>query len=120
MIKWVGRGEGTQQLDEISWRQWQACRGFVFRRNLAGGSGWCHDDNDAFSKALPYFSVKSVGPALWNVFFYQITAVFKLSVTAFLRYHSITHIKDPGHSATSAGGRLQLNPSTPYVCGFQK
>ena len=28
------------------------------------------------------------------------------------------HIKDPGHSAKSAGGRLQLNTHTPYVCGF--
>ena len=29
------------------------------------------------------------------------------------------HIKDPGHAAVkSAGGRLQLNTHTPYVCGF--
>ena len=28
------------------------------------------------------------------------------------------HIKDPGHSAKSAGGMLQLNMHTPYVCGF--
>ena len=28
------------------------------------------------------------------------------------------HIKDPTHSAKSAGGRLQLNTHTPYVCGF--
>ena len=28
------------------------------------------------------------------------------------------HVKDPGHSAKSAGGRLQLNAHTPYVCGF--
>ena len=28
------------------------------------------------------------------------------------------HIKDHGHSAKSAGGRLQLNTHTPYVCGF--
>ena len=26
--------------------------------------------------------------------------------------------KDPGHFAQSAGGRLQLNMHTPYVCGF--
>ena len=25
------------------------------------------------------------------------------------------HVKDPGHSAKSAGGRLQLNAHTPYV-----
>ena len=25
---------------------------------------------------------------------------------------------DPGHSAKSAGGRLQLNMHTPYICGF--
>ena len=28
------------------------------------------------------------------------------------------HVKDPGHSAESAGGRLQLNTHIPYVCGF--
>ena len=28
------------------------------------------------------------------------------------------HVKNPGHSAKSAGGRLQLNMHTPYVCGF--
>ena len=28
------------------------------------------------------------------------------------------HVKDPGHSAKNAGGRLQLNSHTPYVCGF--
>ena len=28
------------------------------------------------------------------------------------------YIKGPGHSAKSAGGRLQLNTQTPYVCGF--
>ena len=27
-------------------------------------------------------------------------------------------VKNPGHSAKSAGGRLQLNTHTPYVCGF--
>ena len=27
------------------------------------------------------------------------------------------HMKDPGHSATRAGGRLQLNTHAPYVCG---
>ena len=27
--------------------------------------------------------------------------------------------KDPGHSAESAGGRLQLNTHAPYVCGFE-
>ena len=26
--------------------------------------------------------------------------------------------QNPGHSAKSAGGRLQLNTHTPYVCGF--
>ena len=26
--------------------------------------------------------------------------------------------KKSGHSAKSAGGRLQLNTHTPYVCGF--
>ena len=28
------------------------------------------------------------------------------------------HVKDPGHSAKSAGGRLQLNTHASYVCGF--
>ena len=28
------------------------------------------------------------------------------------------HVKNPGHSAKGAGGRLQLNTHTPYVCGF--
>ena len=28
------------------------------------------------------------------------------------------HVKDPGHSAKSPGGRLQLNTHTPYICGF--
>ena len=28
------------------------------------------------------------------------------------------HVKDPGHSAKSAGGMLQLNTHTPYICGF--
>ena len=29
------------------------------------------------------------------------------------------HVKDPGHSAKSAGGRFQLNTRhAPYVCGF--
>ena len=25
----------------------------------------------------------------------------------------------PGHSAKSAGGRLQLNTQSPYICGFE-
>ena len=36
---------------------------------------------------------------------------FGIRVTAVAR-------KRPGHSARSAGGRLQLNKHTPYVCGF--
>ena len=28
------------------------------------------------------------------------------------------HVEDPGHSAKSAGGRLQLNMYAPDVCGF--
>ena len=27
------------------------------------------------------------------------------------------HVKDPDHSAKSAGARLQLNTHPPYVCG---
>ena len=29
------------------------------------------------------------------------------------------HMKDPGHSAKSAGGRLQLNTHAPCACGFK-
>ena len=29
------------------------------------------------------------------------------------------HIKDPGHSAESAGGKLQLNTHAPFLCGFE-
>ena len=29
------------------------------------------------------------------------------------------HVKDPGHSTKSGGGRLQLNTHTPYLCGFE-
>ena len=29
------------------------------------------------------------------------------------------HVKDPGHSAESAGGRLQLITHAPCVCGFE-
>ena len=28
------------------------------------------------------------------------------------------HENDPGHSTKSAGGKLQINTHTPYVCGF--
>ena len=28
------------------------------------------------------------------------------------------HVKDPGHSAKRAGGRLQLKTHALYVCGF--
>ena len=30
----------------------------------------------------------------------------------------LLHAKDPGHFAKSAGGRLQLNTHTPYLCNF--
>ena len=33
---------------------------------------------------------------------------------------SLSHVKDPGHSAKSAGGRLWLNMHTPYVHGFAR
>ena len=29
------------------------------------------------------------------------------------------HVQDPGHSAKSAGDRLQLNTHTRYVCGLE-
>ena len=31
---------------------------------------------------------------------------------------AVARKKDPSHAAKSAGGRLQLNMHTPYVCGF--
>ena len=30
------------------------------------------------------------------------------------------HIKDPGHSAKSTGGRLELTTHVPCICGFQQ
>ena len=36
----------------------------------------------------------------------------------YLFHRRFTAVEDPGHSARSAGGRLQLNTHTPYVCGF--
>ena len=30
------------------------------------------------------------------------------------------HVKDPGRSAKSAGGRLPLNTHAPYICGFSE
>ena len=30
----------------------------------------------------------------------------------------LQRLKDPGHSAKSGGGRLQLNMHIPYVCGI--
>ena len=29
------------------------------------------------------------------------------------------HVKDPGHSAKSSDGRLQINTHAPYICGFE-
>ena len=29
-------------------------------------------------------------------------------------------MKDPGHFAKSAGGRLQLNTHVPYICGLNE
>ena len=45
----------------------------------------------------------------------------QLSVLTFIRSTPVLprlHVKDPSHSAKSAGGRLQLNAHTPYICGF--
>ena len=36
----------------------------------------------------------------------------------FLYPFQAKHMKDPGHSAKSAGGRQQLNTHAPYVCGL--
>jgi len=36
----------------------------------------------------------------------------------YLFHRRFTAVEDPGHSARSAGGRLQLNTHTSYVCGF--
>ena len=47
----------------------------------------------------------------WPKIYYIFRYLFHPRVTAVAR-------KNPGHSAKSAGGRLQLNTYTPYVCGF--
>ena len=47
-----------------------------------------------------------------------VKAIIWIAVTVWVFYIYIYHVKDAGHSAKSAGGRLQLNTHTPYVCGF--
>ena len=42
----------------------------------------------------------------------------QLSVLTVISVSVPLHVKDTGYSAKSAGGRLQLNTHTPYVCGF--
>ena len=44
----------------------------------------------------------------------------QLSVLTYIGIRStpVYHVKDPGHSAKSVGGRLQLNMHAPYTCGF--
>ena len=32
--------------------------------------------------------------------------------------NTLEQLKDPGHSAKSPGGKLQLNMHAPYICGF--
>jgi len=45
----------------------------------------------------------------------QFSVMTLISVSSVLPHY---HAKDPGHSAKSAGSRLQLNTHTLYVCGF--
>ena len=50
----------------------------------------------------------------------QLSVLTLISVSAPPPCRSSTDVKDPGRSAESAGGRLQLNTHTPYVCGFKR
>ena len=56
----------------------------------------------------------------WRIFLLQgqlcvLTYFGICSTLVLLQYH----VKDPDHSAKSAGGRLQLNAHIPYLCGFE-
>ena len=53
---------------------------------------------------------------LWSTFCAD--SYFSIHSTSMLLQKHIKQ-KDPGHSAKSAGGRLQLNMHTPYLCGFE-
>ena len=47
----------------------------------------------------------------------------RLSVLTYFGIRStpvLLHVKDPGHFAKSAGGRLQLNTHTPYLSDCMK
>ena len=53
-----------------------------------------------------------------RIFFSVINFLCSYFSTPYTPILSQWHVKYPGHSAKSAGGRLQLNRHAPYVCGF--
>ena len=69
------------------------------RDRKVAGSNSCRSGGRIFFSRVKFLC--------WLLFRYP----FHLRVTAVAR-------KRPGHSAKSAGGRLQLKTHTPYVCGF--
>ena len=48
----------------------------------------------------------------------QLSVLFPISVSVPPPVLPQQNVIDPGHSAKSAGGRLQLNTHSPYLCGF--
>ena len=89
-VKWNGKpkGAGIAQWLEHRTRDWKVA-----------GSNPCWNGGRIFFSRVDFLC--------WLLFRYP----FHPRVTTVAR-------KNPGHSAKSAGGRLQLNTHTPYVCGF--
>ena len=61
------------------------------------------------------FAARAVGEFYSPVSTFCADSYFGIRSTPVLLQY---HVKDPGHSTKNAGGRLQLNTQTPYVCGF--
>ena len=95
LFVWHGE-EQHEQYNNAGIAQWLERR--TRDRKVAGS-------NPCWSGGRIFFSW--VNFLCWLLFRYP----FHPRVTAVAR-------KRPGHSAKSAGGRLQLNTHTPYVCGF--
>ena len=59
----------------------------------------------------------------WIIFFSRVNFLCWLLFRYPFHPHEVTAIARkrslPGHSAKSAGGKLQLNTRTPYLCGFK-
>ena len=58
--------------------------------------------------------------ALYPVKIYELAALYIINIIGIRSTPVLPqqHVKDPGHSARSAGGRLQLNTHAHGVCGF--